>query len=155
MLTEHIDLVYTAIWSLALANVFGAGLSILLSKPITRLTIIPFNYLAPFMVLIITFAAYQATQNWGDLISLLVMGTLGWLMKQYGWPRPAALIGYVLARNLEGYLFISVQRYGIEWFARPGVIVLGVITVVSVALSAIYQNKIKSAARTTGGAHAK
>lgn len=155
MLTENIDLVYTAIWSLALANVFGAGLSIILSKPITRLTVVPFNYLAPFIVLIITFAAYQATQNWGDLIALLFMGTLGWLMKQYAWPRPAALIGFVLARNLEGYLFISVQRYGFEWFARPGVIILGIITIVSVYLSARYQNKIKAAGKKTGGEHAK
>jgi TctA family transporter len=155
MLTDDIDLVYTAIWSLALANVFGAGFSILLSKPITRLTVIPFTYLAPFMVLIITFAAYQATQSWGDLIALLAMGALGWFMKQYGWPRPAALIGFVLAGNLEGYLFISVQRYGVEWFARPGVIILGLITVASVALSARYQKKVRAAGRLTGGAHAK
>ena len=155
MLTENIDLVYTAIWSLALANVFGAGLSIILSKPITRLTVVPFNYLAPFIVLIITFAAYQATQSWGDLIALLFMGILGWLMKQYAWPRPAALIGFVLARNLEGYLFISVQRYGIEWFARPGVIILGIITILSVYLSARYQSKVKAAGKKTGGEHAK
>jgi len=155
MLTEHLDLVYTAIWSLALANVFGAGLSILLSKPITRLTVIPFNLMAPFIILIITFAAYQATQSWGDLIALLVMGALGWLMKQYSWPRPAALIGFVLAGNLESYLFISVQRYGWEWFGRPGVIILAMITIVSVVLSALYQKKIKQASLSTGGAHAK
>ena len=60
MVTEYVDLVYTAIWSLALANVFGAGLSIFLSKPITRLTVVPFSYLAPFLILIITFAARGA-----------------------------------------------------------------------------------------------
>ncbi len=124
MITENVDLVYTAIWSLALANVFGATLSIALSKPIARLTLIPFSYLATFMVLIITFACYQATRSWGDLFALLLMGILGWVMKQYGWPRPAALIGYVLADNLEIYLFISVQRYGFEWLTRTGVIVL-------------------------------
>lgn len=155
MLTENIDLVYTAIWSLALANVFGAGLSILLSKPITRLTVVPFNYLAPFILLVITFAAYQATQSWGDLIALLAMGILGWLMKQYGWPRPAALIGFVLAENLESYLFISVQRYGFDWFARPGVIVIAIIIAVSIWLSIRYQNKLKSTGKTNGGGNAK
>lgn len=153
MVTENIDLLYTAIWSLALANVFGAGISIFLAKPITKLTLIPFYYLAPFMILIITFASYQATQSWGDLIALLLMGALGWLMKQYGWPRPAALIGYVLAGNLETYLFISVQRYGFSWFSRPGVLILVVIIVGSVTASAIYQKKIKSTGRP-GGEHA-
>lgn len=141
MVTEHVDLLYTAIWSLALANVFGAGLSIFLSKPITRLTVIPFHYLAPFMVLIITFASYQATRSWGDLISLLIMGVLGWIMKQFGWPRPAALIGYVLSDNLETYLFISVQRYGLGWLTRTGVIVLAVIIVASLAMGIFYQAK--------------
>ena len=141
MIKDQLDLVYTAVWSLALANVFGAGLSIFLSKPITRLTVIPFSYLAPFMVLIITFASYQASRSWGDLIALLIMGILGWIMKQYGWPRPAALIGFVLSDNLETYLFISVQRYGWSWFARTGVIVLAFIIIVSVGMGIFYQQK--------------
>jgi len=141
MVTEDVDLLYTAIWSLALANVFGAGLCILLSKPISRLTVIPFTYIAPFMILIITLASYQATRSWGDLIALLVMGVLGWVMKQYGWPRPAALIGYVLSDNIETYLFISVQRYGISWIARSGVIILALIIIVSLALGIFYQTK--------------
>ena len=148
MVTENIDLLYTAVWSLALANIFGAGLALLLSKPITRLTVVPFNYLAPFMILIITFASYQATYSWGDLIALLLVGILGWLMKQFGWPRPAALIGFVLAGNLEQYLFISVQRYGINWISRPGVIVMGVIIIASLSASIVYQNKLKSAGKT-------
>ncbi len=144
MLTENIDLLYTGIWSLALANIFGAGLALVLSKPITKLTVIPFNYLAPFMILIITFASYQATFSWGDLIALLCMGLLGWLMKQFGWPRPAALIGFVLAGNLEQYLFISVQRYGMGWLTRPGVIIMAIIIVASLSTSILYQKKLKS-----------
>ena len=147
MLTENIDLVYTAIWSLALANIFGAGLSLLLAKPITKLTLVPFSLLAPFMILIITFAAYQASYSWGDLIALLLMGILGWFMKQFGWPRPAALIGFVLAGNLEQYLFISVQRYGFSWLTRPGVLVMAVIIVASLGASIAYQKKLKTAGR--------
>ena len=153
MVTENVDLIYTAIWSLALANVLGASLSIALSKPITRLTVIPFSYLAPFMVMIITFACYQATRSWRDLIALLLMGVLGWVMKQYGWPRPAALIGFVLADNLETYLSISVQRYGLDWLKRPGVIVLACIIFVSLAMGIFFQTKRTTA--TSGGQHGK
>lgn len=135
MVTDNVDLLYTAIWSLALANVFGAGISIFLSKPITRLTLIPFKYLAPFLILIITFASYQATQSWGDLIALLIVGLIGWIMKQYDMPRPAVLIGFVLSGNLETYLFISVQRYGMDWVQRPIVILIAVVTAISVYLS--------------------
>jgi len=154
MVTEDVDLLYTAIWSLALANVFGAGLCIFLSKPITRLTIIPFAYLAPFMILIITLASYQASRGWGDLISLLIIGILGWVMKQYGWPRPAALIGYVLSDNVETYLFISVQRYGFSWMVRTGVIILGLIIIASLALGIFYQTKKTPKSRSASKDHA-
>jgi TctA family transporter len=69
------------------------------------------------------------------------MGILGWIMKQYGWPRPAALIGYVLSDNLETYLFISVQRYGLDWLARTGVIVLGLIIIASITMGIFFQSK--------------
>ena len=141
MVTDHLDLLYTAVWSLALANVLGAGLAIILSKPITKLTVVPFSYLAPFMVLIITLASYQVTRSWGDLIFLLLVGVLGWLMKQFGWPRPAALIGYVLSTNIETYLFISIQRYSWSWFSRIGVIVIGAIILISLAMGIFYRTK--------------
>lgn len=124
MLKENLDLVYTAIWSLALANILGAGLCVLLSRPITSLTYIRFSILAPFIIMIIILASYQATRDWGDFLALLVTGMIGWTMKRYGWPRPAALIGFVLSDNAETYLFISIQRYGAAWLQRPGVLIL-------------------------------
>ena len=139
---------YHGDWAGIVANIFGAGLALVLSKPITKLTVVPFSYLAPFMILIITFASYQASYSWGDLIALLLVGILGWLMKQFGWPRPAALIGFVLAGNLEQYLFISVQRYGLGWLTRPGVIIMAIIIIASLSASIVYQKKFKTAGRT-------
>jgi TctA family transporter len=83
------------------------------------------------------------------------MGILGWVMKQYGWPRPAALIGYVLSDNLEIYLFISVQRYGFEWFTRTGVIILAAIIIGSLAMGVFYQARKSSKAKASGERHAK
>ena len=85
----------------------------------------------------------------GDLIALLVMGILGWVMKQHGWPRPAALIGYVLSDNIETYLFISVQRYGLSWIARRGVIILALIIAASLAMGIFWQTK--KGAKSGGG----
>src|SRR3546814_10594802 len=57
MVTQNLSLVYTIIWTLAIANVVGAGTCILLAGPIARLSSINFNYLAPFMIMLIMFAA--------------------------------------------------------------------------------------------------
>ena len=101
MMKDNLNLAYSAIWSLAFANIFGTGICLLLSRPVARLTLIPFNALAPFMIMVIVLAAYQGTRDWGDFLVLFIMGVLGWIMKRFGWPRPAALIGYVLSGNVE------------------------------------------------------
>ena len=134
MVSSDLDLTYTIIWSLALANVLGAGSCMLLARPIARLTTIPFNLLAPFMIMVVSFAAFQATRQFMDLIALLGIGLLGVMLKRFGWSRPAFLIGFVLAGQAEGYLNLAVQFYGWEMFARPGVLSILAITLVSIWL---------------------
>ena len=135
MVSTNLDLTYTIIWSLALANVIGAGSCIFLARPISRLTAIPFNLLAPFMIMVVSFAAFQATRQFMDLIALLGIGMLGIALKRFGWSRPAFLIGFVLAPQAEGYLNLAVQFYGWSMFARPGVLIILGITVASVWFS--------------------
>ena len=78
MVTTNLDVTYTIIWSLALANILGAGLCIALAIPISRLTLIPFQLLAPFMITVICFASFQATRDPPeDLVALLVIGVIG------------------------------------------------------------------------------
>ncbi|MYJ95338.1 MAG: tripartite tricarboxylate transporter permease [Proteobacteria bacterium] len=136
MVSSDLDLTYTIIWSLALANVLGAGSCMLLARPIARLTTIPFNLLAPFMIVVVSFAAYQATRQFMDLVALLAVGVLGVLLRRFGWSRPAFLIGFVLAPQAEGYLNLAVQFYGWGMLVRPGVLIILAITVISVWLGA-------------------
>lgn len=135
MVTTDIDLTYSIIWSLAIANVVGAGLALFLASPISRLTRIRFSLLAPFMIVVISFAAFQATKDMADLWVLFVFGVLGIFMKRFGWSRPAFLIGFVLATQAESYLNMSVQFYGWQMFLRPGVIIIALLSLISVYFS--------------------
>jgi len=134
MVGSNLDLTYKIVWSLALANVLGAGLCILLAVPISKLTLIPFKLLAPFMIAVICFAAFQATRTLDDLIVLLAVGVLGVYMRRFGWPRPALLIGFVLATQAETYLYQAVQFYGWEFLTRTGVMIIIGITAGSIWL---------------------
>jgi len=136
MVQDHLDLTYTIIWSLALANVIGAGTCILLAQPISRLTTIQYALLAPIMLVLIFFAAFQSSRDWGDLIALFVVGTLGVYMKRFGWPRPALLIGYFLSTQLEASTYQAIQIYGASFLERPVVIGLLVLTALSVYAAA-------------------
>ena len=132
MVGADLDITYSIIWSLALANIMGAGICLLLAQPISKLTAIPFKYLAPCMIALICFAAFQATRDIADLVALLALGALGVLMKRFGWPRPALLIGYVLAPQAETYFYQALQFNGWEFLTRPGVLVIAAMTVASV-----------------------
>ena len=132
MVQENLDLIFTIIWSFAIANTIGAALCFCLSPALARLTWIPFARLAPAIVVTIFFGAFQSSQNFGDIYAMLGLGLLGWLMKQLGWPRAPFLVGFVLTKPTEQYLWLSISRYGLEWLWRPGVIVLGLLLLASI-----------------------
>ena len=144
LITQELDLTYTMVWSLAFANVLGAGLCILLSKWIARLTNIPFTLLAPFLFMMIAFAAFQSRQSLGDLIALFSVGLLGIFLRRFDWSRPAFLIGFVLSSQAENYSYQAFQiaRFklrkgfaeGMEYIFSPIVLVLIAITLFSVVV---------------------
>jgi putative tricarboxylic transport membrane protein len=136
MVEGKLDLTYVIVWSLALANVIGAGACLLLSPYVALLTTIRYAFLAPFMIMVVCFAAFQAQTDLGDLITLFAAGLVGILMKRFGWPRPAFLIGFVLADQSETYLYQAVQFYDWNFLTRTGVLIIGAIIVASVWLGA-------------------
>ena len=113
MLTEDLDITYAIVWMLALANVLGTVLCIALSNPIARLTNIRFVLIAPFVFMIVSFAAFQSGQNLLDLAALMGIGLVGILLRRFDWSRPAFLIGFVLAKPVEQY---SNNAYQISTF---------------------------------------
>lgn len=135
MVTTELNLTYTIAWTLALASVIGAAICFFLAAPISRLTHIPFNLIAPFMLMIICFAAFQARRDLNDLLLLFVVGIVGIYMRRFGWPRPAFLVGFVLSGQVENYLYQAVQFYGWGFIQRPGVLIIAALTAISLLLA--------------------
>jgi len=131
MVQEHMDLLFTVIWSFALANIIGAGFCLVLCAPLARLTAIRFAYVAPAVLITMIFGAYQSTRHLGDLSVMIALGLLGWGMKRLGWPRPPFLIAFVLSNPIERYLWISVSRYEMSWVTRPGVLAVAALLAAS------------------------
>lgn len=132
MVTTDLNVTYTIAWTLALASILGSMICFFFAYPISRLTFIPFNLVAPFMVMIICFAAFQTRRNLMDLLLLVLIGVLGILMRRFGWSRPAFLIGFVLAEPIENYLYQALQFNGWAFVTRPGVLIIMALIVISV-----------------------
>jgi hypothetical protein len=120
------------VWSIALANILGAGLCYLFSGQFARLATLRYTLILPCVLGIIYIGAFEGSRSWGDLFSLLAFGVLGWTMKQLRWPRPPLILGLVLGDTVERNLFISVERYELAWLPRP--IVLGLLALAIVGL---------------------
>jgi TctA family transporter len=129
LLSENLDITYTIIWTLVIGNILGAAICFAFVSQLSKIAQIPAGVLVPTVMAIIFIGAYQATRDIGDIVVLLGAGLVGWLMKRFGWPRAALLLGLVLGGLVEQYLFISTSRYGFEWLERPGVIVIFMIPV--------------------------
>jgi TctA family transporter len=144
MLKNNLDITYSIVWLLALANVVGTLFCIAASGGIARLTTIRFTLVAPFLFMLISFAAFQSGQNFEDLIALFALGLLGIFLRRFDWSRPAFLIGFVLSSPVEKFMnqafqiasfrFRESAEAGYAYVFSPIVIVLIIITVVSVVL---------------------
>lgn len=124
MLTKHLTVTFSMVWTIVLANVITVAASFLFLNQLARLTAIRGGLLVPFLLLLTFLGSYTNNNSVGDLVVTLIFGALGYLMLRYGWPRAPLVLGLVLGDIAERYLWISTARYGAAWLTRPGVMVL-------------------------------
>jgi hypothetical protein len=117
MLTKHLDLTYSMVWSIAIW-----------SNQFAKLATLRYTLICPVVLTIIYIGAFEASRSWTDLYFLLFFGVLGWTMKQLKWPRPPLILGFVLGQLIERYMFISVERYQWGWLLHPIVLAMLAIT---------------------------
>jgi len=122
MLRQNLDITYAIVWSVALANIFGAGICFLASDQLAKIALIRYSIIMPMIITVIMVGAFQARRDWGDLIAVLAFGVLGWVMKRLKWPRPPIILGVVLGHLVERYLTITVERYGDDWLLSSGLL---------------------------------
>src|SRR6202047_1625437 len=124
MLTKHLDITYSMVWSIAIANILGSGLCFAFSGQLAKVAMLRYTLFMPAVLSLIYIGAFEASRNWGDIFALMFFGMLGWAMKHFRWPRPPLVLGFILGGILERYMFISIARYGISWMLHPIVIVM-------------------------------
>lgn len=142
MTPEGMPFVLTVVWSLAIANVIAVVFCFGTANVLARVSKVDPKLLLPFLFVILVLASYQASQRWGDVVLVFAIGLLGWFMKRQNWPRPPLLIGFVLGPTIERYLRISLDRYGIEFLVRPGVLVLAAFLALSIYLGIRLRKKL-------------
>jgi TctA family transporter len=132
MLTKNLDLVMSFVWLIVVANIITVAICFLFIEQIARITFIRGGLLIPPIVLLVYIGAFAEKNAVMDLMTMLFFGLFGLLMVYFDWPRPPLVLGLVLGRLAENYLFLSQARYGLDWLSRPIVMVLIVISLISI-----------------------
>jgi putative tricarboxylic transport membrane protein len=145
MLTKHLAVTYSMVWTLVIANVITVIACLALLPYLAYVTKIRGGVIIPFLLLLVFVGSYTANKQLADLLVTLGFGALGYLMVRFEWPRAPLVLGFVLGKLAETYLFISMARYGYGWLGQPLVIVLMVLTALVVAYPYIQERRIRAA----------
>ena len=141
MLKQHLDVTFAMVWVLIIANLIVAGLCFLILNQLAALTFIRGALLIPFLLFFVFIGSFTANNSLNDLIVTLIFGVAGYFMVLYGWPRPPLILGLILGKIAENYLWISTAAYGGKWLLFPSVITLIILTVVIVAYPTIKERR--------------
>ncbi len=121
---KHLTLTFSFVWIIVVSNIITVAVCFLFINQIAKITFVKGTYLIPFLLLLIYLGGFAVKNSFGDMVMVLLFGSLGWLMVRFDWQRPPLLLGLVLGGIAENNLFISTKIYGFSFLARPGVIII-------------------------------
>jgi putative tricarboxylic transport membrane protein len=131
ILSSHADIIGLIVISFALANLVTTMSALLITPQLMQVTRIPYAAIVGPILPIVVLGAYFSGLTMTVVPVIIVFGLLGLLMKNFGWPRPPLVLGFILAATIEDNLWSAIGVYGV-WgmLTRPITIALFIITVV-------------------------
>ncbi|GAB6173994.1 tripartite tricarboxylate transporter permease [Paradesulfitobacterium aromaticivorans] len=150
LLSEHLPLVFNMAWTIAIANVVGAALGLMLANQMARLTYLRSSIIVPLILMFAVLGAYGTHNSMGDILVVFVFGITGYYLKKYHYPKAPLIMGLVLGRMAEVNLNMAWDLYGISFMTRPITLVLFVILIVTIVYPII---KRMRASRKGGNVH--
>jgi len=145
MLTKHLAVTYSMVWTLVIANVITVLVCLATLPYLALVTRVRGGLIIPFLLLLVFIGSYTANRQVADLLVTLGFGALGYFMMRFGWARAPLVLGFVLGKLAETYLFISMARYGYTWLVQPLVIVLILLTVAVIVFPYLQERRTRAA----------
>lgn len=133
MLDQHLDITMLMVLTLAIGNIIVAVIGLFMTNYLARVTRIPYATVGFMIMGMVFLASYMDLANWFVLVILSVFVGVGLLMKQFGWPRPPLILGFILGPIVEQNLLSALSIYGfVGTITRPVALVLFVFIIISI-----------------------
>lgn len=142
MLGANLHITFSLVWMIVVANIFAAGLLMIVSKQVAKIAFVPGHLVVPGVIVFVLMGAWLGGASLGDWVTCLTMGVVGFVMKRGGWPRPPLILALILGNILENSFQLSMRIHqGPSWLARP--IVMIIIALILLTLIFAVWNVIK------------
>lgn len=128
---QNPQFIYAVFIIFILANILMLPLGWIAIKGGKQLLRVPRNVLLPVILMFCLVGSYAMTNSIYGVIMMVVMGLIGWLMEEHGFPIAPAILGLVLGEMLEQNFMTSMIKADgafIMFFERPIAATLGVMT---------------------------
>lgn len=112
-------LVWSLIWTLTVANLLAVVVFLAFAPAFSKLTYVRGSLLIPFVIALAFLGSFLSHAAWENMVLLCGLGTLGYFLKKYKWPRPPFVIGLVLGPIAEDSLHKALDIWGPTFFMRP------------------------------------
>ena len=112
LFVENSALVWTVWWSMIGAIVCFLILGPLLNRFFSRVTVTPFRFLIPVVMVFVVGGAVSSNNSVSDLMAVLVFAVFGYFMQRYKYSLIAFVLGFILGPIAEANLFRSLLISG-------------------------------------------
>jgi TctA family transporter len=124
MLGKNAAITIGMVLSIAIANILGTAICLVLTRPLARVARVPAVLATPVILTFVVVGAFQNNMSAFDFATLVLLGIAGMAMKELNWPRSAFALGFILGPTLEKYFFLAYQISGWSWLASPLVVLI-------------------------------
>jgi TctA family transporter len=153
MLTKHLDLVFSMVWIVVIANILVTIIGLLIAPYLARLPALHPNIMIPLVLSVCFMGAFATRGQIEDVVVAAIFGVLGYIMEKYHYSRANFVIGMVLATMIERNLHISLTLYGGDFlFTRPITLAMFIFILITTALPFVRSWRRKRSIAAAGGA---
>lgn len=153
MLVRHQAEIFGLIWALTASCFAASALGLLLAGPLTKLTRVDVQLLAPIIIAISFAGSYAIDQSAENMLITLIFGIIGYGMMRLRFPRLALVIAMVLGGIAERSFHQAMMMSDGEWSiftSRPQsaiLLVLMALALVGPGLTRFSRNVLSRARR--------
>jgi putative tricarboxylic transport membrane protein len=127
LLKEHPQLFWAVLTSMYIGNIILLILNVPLIRVFVKIIEIPFGVISPLIAMICVVGAYSINNNPVDVISMMIFGVFGYLMRKFNYPLAPLILAFVVGPLFEKSLCQSLTISGGNpsiFFSRPISLVL-------------------------------